>query len=123
MTPARRGAVDELLEPVCSRPKRTMLLPSQRRNARQPSLPSSDRRTLVRNTTTNHPRIPTTTRARIRPHQTHLWLERALEYVEELKPERTYLTHITHEVKHARDSKLLPENVEWAYDGLVVSDD
>src|SRR5215217_325143 len=71
MTPAGRGAVDELLEPVWSRPKRTMLLPSQRRNARQPILPTSDRRTVVRNTTTNHPRIPTTTRARIRPHRTH----------------------------------------------------
>jgi phosphoribosyl 1,2-cyclic phosphate phosphodiesterase len=60
---------------------------------------------------------------RIRPHQTHLWLERALEYVAELKPERTYFTHITHEVKHARDSKLLPDNVEWAYDGLIISDE
>ena len=57
---------------------------------------------------------------RIRPHETHLWLEKALQYVEELKPKRTYFTHITHDVKHERDSKLLPENVEWAYDGLVV---
>src|SRR2546423_3357332 len=60
---------------------------------------------------------------RIRPHETHLWLERALQYVEKLKPHRTYLTHITHETKHARDSKPLPDNVEWAYDGLVVSDE
>lgn len=59
---------------------------------------------------------------RIRPHTTHLWLERALEYIEKLKPRRTYLTHITHEVKHARDSALLPAGVSWAYDGLVVSD-
>ena len=60
---------------------------------------------------------------RIRPHTTHLWLERALEYVEQLKPGRTYFTHITHDVKHARDSALLPDNVEWAYDGLVVTDE
>jgi phosphoribosyl 1,2-cyclic phosphate phosphodiesterase len=60
---------------------------------------------------------------RIRPHETHLWLERALEYVAELKPKRTFFTHITHDVKHARDSALLPANVEWAYDGLVVSDE
>ena len=59
---------------------------------------------------------------RIKPHETHLWLERALEYVAELKPERAYFTHITHDIKHERDSKLLPEGVEWAYDGLVVSD-
>ena len=60
---------------------------------------------------------------RIKPHTTHLWLERALEYVEQLKPERTYFTHITHDIKHARDSALLPEDVEWAHDGLVVSDE
>jgi phosphoribosyl 1,2-cyclic phosphate phosphodiesterase len=45
-----------------------------------------------------------------------------LQYVEELKPKRTYFTHITHDVKHERDSKLLPDGVQWAYDGLVVSD-
>jgi phosphoribosyl 1,2-cyclic phosphate phosphodiesterase len=59
---------------------------------------------------------------RIRPHPTHLWLERALEYVAQLKPRRAYFTHITHDVKHARDSKLLPKGVSWAYDGLVVAD-
>ena len=57
---------------------------------------------------------------RMRPHETHLWLARALEYVDELKPRRTFFTHITHDVKHARDSALLPEGVAWAYDGLVV---
>jgi phosphoribosyl 1,2-cyclic phosphate phosphodiesterase len=57
---------------------------------------------------------------RIRPHETHLWLERALQYVEELKPKRTFFTHITHDIKHKRDSLLLPEGVQWAYDGLVV---
>ena len=60
---------------------------------------------------------------RIRPHETHLWLEKALQYVEELKPKRTYFTHITHDVKHERDSKLLPDNVKWAFDGLVLSDE
>ena len=60
---------------------------------------------------------------RIRPHPTHLWLERALEYVSELRPRRTYFTHIAHDIKHARDSALLPEGVEFAYDGLVVSDE
>jgi phosphoribosyl 1,2-cyclic phosphate phosphodiesterase len=57
---------------------------------------------------------------RIRPHETHLWVERALAYVEELKPKRTFFTHITHEVKHERDSALLPDGVQWAYDGLVI---
>ena len=60
---------------------------------------------------------------RIRPHPTHLWLERALEYVEELRPRRAYFTHIAHDIKHARDSALLPEGVEFAYDGLEISDE
>ena len=58
---------------------------------------------------------------RLTPHPTHLWLERALAYVEELRPRRTYLTHIAHDIKHARDSALLPEGVEWAYDGLEIT--
>ncbi|MGA9994390.1 MAG: MBL fold metallo-hydrolase, partial [Pyrinomonadaceae bacterium] len=60
---------------------------------------------------------------RIREHPTHLWLERALEYVSELKPRRAFFTHIAHDVKHARDSALLPAGVEWAYDGLEVRDE
>jgi phosphoribosyl 1,2-cyclic phosphate phosphodiesterase len=60
---------------------------------------------------------------RLTPHPTHLWLERALAYVEELRPRRAYLTHIAHDIKHARDSALLPGGVEWAYDGLVISDE
>lgn len=58
---------------------------------------------------------------RITPHPTHLWLARALAYIEELKPRRAYLTHIAHDIKHARDSKLLPDGVEWAYDGLEIT--
>ncbi|HEX7176487.1 MAG TPA: MBL fold metallo-hydrolase [Pyrinomonadaceae bacterium] len=57
------------------------------------------------------------------PHPTHLTLERALSYIEELRPRRTYLTHITHDVKHARDSARLPPGVEFGYDGLVISDE
>lgn len=60
---------------------------------------------------------------RFRKHPTHLNVERSLEYIAELKPRRAYLTHINHEVLHERDSKLLPEGVEFAYDGLVLSDE
>jgi phosphoribosyl 1,2-cyclic phosphate phosphodiesterase len=59
---------------------------------------------------------------RLTPHPTHLWLERSLAYVEELRPRRAYFTHIAHDIKHARDSALLPPGVEWGYDGLVISD-
>jgi phosphoribosyl 1,2-cyclic phosphate phosphodiesterase len=60
---------------------------------------------------------------RFKEHPTHLWLDKALEYVEKIKPRRAYFTHIAHDVKHARDSARLPEGVSWAYDGLVVSDE
>ena len=60
---------------------------------------------------------------RIKPHPTHLWLERALAYIAELKPRRAYLTHIAHDIKHARDSRLLPEGVAWGYDGQEINDE
>jgi len=59
---------------------------------------------------------------RFKEHPTHLWVDRALEYVERINPRRAYFTHIAHDVKHARDSARLPKGVEFAYDGLVVSD-
>lgn len=57
---------------------------------------------------------------RFKKHSTHLCLEEALAYIEELKPKRAYLTHLNHDILHARDSKVLPDGVEFAYDGLVV---
>jgi phosphoribosyl 1,2-cyclic phosphate phosphodiesterase len=60
---------------------------------------------------------------RLAAHPTHLNLERALAYVAELRPRRTYLTHIAHDIKHARDSALLPAGVEFGYDGLEISDE
>jgi phosphoribosyl 1,2-cyclic phosphate phosphodiesterase len=58
---------------------------------------------------------------RLKPHATHLSLASALAYVDELKPRRTFLTHIAHDIKHARDSAMLPDGVEFAYDGLEVT--
>jgi phosphoribosyl 1,2-cyclic phosphate phosphodiesterase len=60
---------------------------------------------------------------RFKEHPTHLWLDKALEYIEKIKPKRAYLTHIAHDVKHSRDSAKLPAAVEWAYDGLQISDE
>ena len=57
---------------------------------------------------------------RFKEHPTHLWVERALAYISELKPRRAYLTHIAHDILHARDSRVLPPGVEFAYDGLQV---
>lgn len=57
---------------------------------------------------------------RIEPsHISHYTLYEALELIEKVQPKKAYLTHIGHQMgKHADVSKLLPENVELAYDGL-----
>jgi len=60
---------------------------------------------------------------RFKPHPTHLWVDKALEYVEKIKPRRAFFTHIAHDVKHSRDSNKLPKGVSWAYDGLLVRDE
>ena len=55
-------------------------------------------------------------------HISHFNLEEALALVEELKPEKTYLTHISHLLgKHDEVSLELPENVFLAYDGLKIN--
>lgn len=55
-------------------------------------------------------------------HISHFNLEEALELMEELKPEKGYLTHIGHYMgRHAKVSKELPNNVEIAWDGLQFS--
>lgn len=58
---------------------------------------------------------------RHRWHYSHLNLEEALRIIHELKPEKTYLTHISHHLGfHAEVEKTLPENVFLAYDELVL---
>lgn len=57
---------------------------------------------------------------RIKSHSTHLGLTEALEYAERIGAKRTYLTHLNHDIMFERDSKLLPENVHFAFDGQVV---
>jgi phosphoribosyl 1,2-cyclic phosphate phosphodiesterase len=57
---------------------------------------------------------------RERPHPTHMHLARAVEEARRIAPRRTILTHIGHDLLHARVSAGLPEDVEMAYDGLVL---
>lgn len=57
---------------------------------------------------------------RIKRHPTHLCLEEALAIIEDLKPRRAYLTHLNHDILYERDSRLLPDNVWFARDELVV---
>lgn len=58
---------------------------------------------------------------RHKAHHSHLTLSEALEVIEELKPKKAYLTHISHLLgKHDEVSATLPENVFLAYDGLQL---
>lgn len=60
---------------------------------------------------------------RVKPHPTHLNVEGALRMIERLRPRRTYLTHLAHDIKYSRDSALLSDGVAFAYDGLIVKDE
>jgi phosphoribosyl 1,2-cyclic phosphate phosphodiesterase len=58
---------------------------------------------------------------RERPHPTHLNLERALAYIARIRPRRTYLIHLCHDIAHADWLRRLPDGVEPAYDGLELT--
>ena len=54
-------------------------------------------------------------------HISHYNLDEAIEVIEELKPEKAYLTHIGHRMGlHKEVEKELPENIYLAYDGLQI---
>ena len=57
---------------------------------------------------------------RYKPHPTHTTVERAVQIAGELKARRTFLTHICHDLGHARAESLLPPEVRLAYDGLEL---
>lgn len=57
---------------------------------------------------------------RRKPHYTHAHLDRALEWIERVKPEKAYLTHMDHTMDYGSLMKSLPANVEPAYDGLEI---
>ncbi len=58
---------------------------------------------------------------RKKKHISHFNLEEALELIAEIKPERAYLTHVSHLMgKQADVEKELPQNVFFAYDGLML---
>jgi len=54
-------------------------------------------------------------------HVSHFSLSEALEILEDLKPERAYLTHISHFLGKQEDvEKKLPPHIRLAYDNLVI---
>ena len=56
------------------------------------------------------------------PHISHFTLQEALDLIDIIQPKKAYLTHISHLLgKHDEVSKMLPEHVELAYDGLTIT--
>ncbi len=55
-------------------------------------------------------------------HISHFTLEEAIEMAKEFKAEKTYFTHISHQLGlHDEVNKQLPKGIELSYDGLQVS--
>lgn len=55
---------------------------------------------------------------RFKPHPAHFGLEQALDVIRQFTPERAFLTHMSHELEHETVNRMLPPNVQLAYDGL-----
>ncbi|MCP4849829.1 MAG: MBL fold metallo-hydrolase [Verrucomicrobiaceae bacterium] len=58
---------------------------------------------------------------RQRPHPTHMSIDEAVAISAELSPGETWLTHLSHDVLHAREQETLPAGVNIAHDGLKLS--
>ncbi|MDB4534406.1 MBL fold metallo-hydrolase [Vicingaceae bacterium] len=55
-------------------------------------------------------------------HISHFKLSEAIELLEELKPKKAYLTHISHYLgKHEDVQKELPDFIQIAHDGLILN--
>jgi len=58
---------------------------------------------------------------RRKQHISHFTLDQAIKILQQLKPERAYLTHISHQLGlHEEVEKELPEFIKLAYDGLSI---
>ncbi|MCI4442710.1 MAG: MBL fold metallo-hydrolase [Lentimicrobium sp.] len=56
------------------------------------------------------------------PHSTHFNLQEALNFIALIKPQKTYITHISHILGfHEEVQQKLPKNVYLAYDNLEIT--
>ncbi len=54
------------------------------------------------------------------PHPTHFNMAGALAMVEQRKPRRTVLIHLSHDYDHSVVNTELPEGIELGFDGMVL---
>jgi phosphoribosyl 1,2-cyclic phosphate phosphodiesterase len=82
---------------------------------------------------TDHSEVPRETREKLhgldilfldalryKPHPTHSTVEQSLQIVEEVKPKRTFFTHICHDLAHEATNAGLPAGVQLAFDGMKL---
>lgn len=56
------------------------------------------------------------------PHISHFNLDEALDFIDKVKPKKSYLTHISHHMGfHDEVQQRLPKNVYLAYDNLQIT--
>ena len=60
---------------------------------------------------------------RFRPHPTHAHLDRALEWIERVRPKRAFLTNLHVDMDYAELDRLTPAHVQPCYDGLSIKVD
>lgn len=54
-------------------------------------------------------------------HPSHFSIDEALQEIDRIAPEHTYLIHMSHKIgKHEETEQELPENVHLSYDGLRI---
>jgi phosphoribosyl 1,2-cyclic phosphate phosphodiesterase len=58
---------------------------------------------------------------RYTPHPSHLSVEQALSFIARVKPKRAVLTHMHFDLDYAALAGELPQGVEPAYDGMVLT--
>src|SRR5690606_4103184 len=59
---------------------------------------------------------------RFRPHPTHMSIGEALSVIADLKPRQAYLTHLSHNVDHARTDQDMHPSVNLANISMSVTD-
>ena len=57
---------------------------------------------------------------RYTPHPTHSTVAQSLKIAEDVKPKRTFFTHICHDLPHEATDSALPPGVRLAYDGMKL---
>ncbi len=57
---------------------------------------------------------------RYTPSPLHFTVDDAVEFSKRVNPQRTWLTHIAHELDHVKTNAYLPESIKLSYDGLEL---